>query len=93
MLVGGGWSLPSAVCLAVLLLSTVGYSQSGYGHALQPGYLELNLSGENEYQVVWTVPVVEGRPMKISAELPEHCAPDQPAPILVPGQPVAGSAA
>jgi hydrogenase/urease accessory protein HupE len=81
----GGWGLSLGACLTVLLLGTIGYSEPGYGHALQPGYLELNLSGEDEYRVVWKVPVVEGRPMEISAELPERCEPDKPTPAIWDG--------
>jgi hydrogenase/urease accessory protein HupE len=44
-------------------------------HALQPGYLEMNVISTNQYAVLWKVPTVNGRPMAISAILPQTCSP------------------
>jgi len=74
-----------AFSLVALLVSTIGYSQSSHAHALQPGYLELNLSGEGQYEVVWKTPMVRGRPMAITAELPERCEPREPVPPIWDG--------
>ncbi len=48
------------------------------GHALQPGYLELRLIGEDLYAVVWKKPAVKSQPMAITAQLPENCDPRTP---------------
>jgi len=57
------------------LAGALGFSASSYGHALQPGYLELRLIDKDLYAVVWKIPATGGRPMAIAARLPEHCDP------------------
>ena len=47
-------------------------------HALEPGYLEMRLIGQDEYAVLWKVPAVKGRPMAISVVLPETCSQRRP---------------
>jgi hydrogenase/urease accessory protein HupE len=69
------------------LLGAFGFIANSQGHALQPGYLELRLIGKNLYAVVWKTPVVRGRPMAISAKLPESCD------VRTPGQPIWDGAA
>lgn len=62
--------------LFVLLISWVGVlalATSAFGHALEPGYLELRQLDEERYAVVWKIPEIESRPMNISALLPENC--------------------
>jgi len=70
------------LALMVFLVGALGFSASSYGHALQPGYLELRLIDTDLYAVVWKTPVVSGRPMAIAAQLPENCDP------RTPGQPI-----
>lgn len=43
-------------------------------HALQPGYLELRALDNSTWSVFWRKPDVQGKPMKLDAILPEHCA-------------------
>ncbi|MCZ6854702.1 MAG: HupE/UreJ family protein [Gammaproteobacteria bacterium] len=71
--------------VVAVLAGTIGYSQMAHGHALQPGYLELNLSGEEQYEVIWKIPAVRGRPMAITARLPETCEPRRPVPAIWDG--------
>ena len=71
----------------VFLGVALGYSSSSYGHALEPGYLELRLIDRDLYAVVWKTPATGGRPMAIVADLPENC--DQ----RIPGQPIWNGAA
>ena len=59
----------------VLVAVLIGNSTLASAHALQPGYLELSLGGEQQYDVVWKVPMVRGQPMAIAAVLPENCDP------------------
>lgn len=56
-----------------LIAGAIGFATSSYGHALQPGYLELRLLDKDLYAVVWKIPEIRSRPMKISALLPESC--------------------
>lgn len=49
-----------------------------YGHALQPGYLELRLVETDLYSVLWKKPANRGNPMTISAVLPENCEQTKP---------------
>ena len=42
-------------------------------HALQPGYLELQLIGADSWQAFWRKPTVKGSPMAIDVRLPENC--------------------
>ena len=70
------------LALMALLAGVFGFSASSYGHALQPGYLELRLIDTDLYAVIWKTPVVGGRPMAIVAQLPESCDP------RTPGQPI-----
>ena len=75
------------LALIALLVSLLGFGTSSYGHALQPGYLELRLIDKDLYAVVWKTPATGGRPMAITAQLPESCDP------RMPGQPIWDGAA
>ena len=61
------------VILAAMVI-TVGCSAALVsGHALQPGFLELRLIEKDIYAVLWKKPAQRGKPMAISAVLPENC--------------------
>jgi hydrogenase/urease accessory protein HupE len=75
------------LALMAFLVGALGFSASSYGHALQPGYLELRLIDKDLYAVVWKTPATGGRPMAITARLPESCDP------RTPGQPIWDGAA
>ncbi len=75
------------LALMVFLIGALGFGASSHGHALQPGYLELRLIDKDLYAVVWKTPASGGRPMAISAQLPETCDP------RTPGQPIWNGAA
>jgi hydrogenase/urease accessory protein HupE len=70
------------LALMAFLVSVLGLSAPSYGHALEPGYLELRLIDKDLYAVVWKVPAAGARPMAIAAKLPENCDP------RTPGQPI-----
>jgi hydrogenase/urease accessory protein HupE len=59
----------------LLIFTTLCITGAAFGHALQPGYLELRLLSADQYAVVWKTPAVAGRPMAIRAHLPEQCDP------------------
>lgn len=59
--------------LLALLISGVAFSGAVYAHALQPGFLELRLLDTELYTVLWKKPAISGKPMAISAVLPENC--------------------
>ena len=59
--------------LAVLLICIAGFASVSHGHALQPGFLELRLVDTDLYSVLWKKPANRGKPMAISAVLPENC--------------------
>ncbi|WP_170558141.1 HupE/UreJ family protein [Ruegeria atlantica] len=48
-------------------------AQTGYAHALDPGYLDLRQLTTNTWQVLWRKPDVNGSPMDIDAVLPAQC--------------------
>jgi hydrogenase/urease accessory protein HupE len=73
--------------LMAFLAGALGYAAISHGHALQPGYLELRLIGKDHYAVMWKTPAVRGRPMAITARLPESCD------ARTPGQPIWDGAA
>jgi len=75
------------LALLIFVAGALGFVASSHGHALQPGYLELRLIDKDLYAVIWKTPASGGRPMAISAQLPEHCDP------RTPGQPVWDGAA
>jgi hydrogenase/urease accessory protein HupE len=64
----------TTLLLTVLLLGTV-FGAIAYGHALEPGYLELRQIDESLYAVVWKKPSASGVPMAIAVLLPEQCDP------------------
>ncbi len=64
--------------LVIFLTGSLGFGASVFGHALQPGYLELRLIDTDRYAVVWKTPASKGRQMAIDARLPEHCEPRTP---------------
>jgi len=66
------------LALLIFLAGSLGFGSSSFGHALQPGYLELRLLDTDRYAVVWKTPANNGRPMAIAAQLPEHCEPRTP---------------
>ncbi len=57
------------------LLACLVPSPAAFGHALQPGFLELRALDERTWRVFWKKPAVAGRPMPIEAVLPETCDP------------------
>lgn len=59
--------------MLLFLGGTLGISMLCFGHALQPGYLQLTLSDADVYSVLWKKPAISGKPMNISALLPEQC--------------------
>ena len=65
----------ATLALAALLLGNLGFGPAAYGHALQPGYLELRQIDGDLYAVVWKKPATGGAPMPIAARLPEQCNP------------------
>jgi hypothetical protein len=67
-----------AACLLCLPLLWAGMSEAG-AHALQPGYLELQLLSQDNWRVFWRKPTVQGKPMDIHARLPENCDRREPA--------------
>jgi hypothetical protein len=70
------------VLLLVALLMPFVAERAG-AHALEPGFLELQALGGDEWRVTWRKPQVDGGPMAIDAVLPEGCAPRQgPAPVF-----------
>jgi hydrogenase/urease accessory protein HupE len=75
------------LALMAFLVGVLGFVALSHGHALQPGYLELRLIDKDLYAVVWKTPASDGRPMAISARLPENCDP------RTPGQPIWNGAA
>ena len=75
------------LALMIVLVGALGFSAASFGHALQPGYLELRLIDKDLYAVVWKVPATSGHPMAIAAHLPERCDP------RMPGQPIWNGAA
>jgi len=75
------------LALTAVLVGALGFIESSYGHALQPGYLELRLIDKDLYAVLWKIPATGARPMAIAAQLPESCDP------RTPGQPAWDGAA
>ncbi|MEJ2139819.1 MAG: HupE/UreJ family protein [Gammaproteobacteria bacterium] len=64
------------ILLVGLLLTQVGGIPTAFGHALQPGYLELRQLDNDFFGVIWKKPAVAGgAPMAITARLPEQCEP------------------
>ena len=66
------------LALMIFLAGSLGFAAASFGHALQPGYLELRLIDKDLYAVVWKTPASGGRPMPIAARLPERCEPRSP---------------
>lgn len=75
------------LALMIFLIGAFAGATASFGHALQPGYLELRLIDKDLYAVVWKTPASGERPMAIAAQLPESCEP------RTPGQPVWDGAA
>ena len=65
----------TVLALLTVLVGGLGLVSSAWGHALQPGYLELREVGEGIYGVVWKKPSTQGIPMAISVQLPRGCEP------------------
>lgn len=63
--------------LAVLAIALLGVLTSlrADAHALEPGFLELQPIGGEDWRVTWRKPQVGGAPMAIDAVLPEACDP------------------
>jgi hydrogenase/urease accessory protein HupE len=62
--------------LATALLMVIAVGLGGgeaRAHALQPGYLELQLLGADSWRAFWRKPAVGGAPMPIEVSLPASC--------------------
>jgi hydrogenase/urease accessory protein HupE len=69
--------------LLLLALLVPFAAERAVAHALEPGFLELQALGGDEWRVTWRKPQVGGAPMAIDAVLPEGCAPRRgPAPTF-----------
>ncbi|MGD9659805.1 MAG: HupE/UreJ family protein [Porticoccaceae bacterium] len=62
--------------LVICLLSTLSLSGFSQGHALEPGYLQIDQLDGDLYSVVWKKPAVGNKPMAIHARLPAQCQQD-----------------
>jgi hydrogenase/urease accessory protein HupE len=74
------------IVLALVLICAAWLPPTAFGHALDPGYLDLTSLGQDRWRVTWRVPDVGGRPMPITARLPGTCSPDAPPPPHFDGQ-------
>jgi hydrogenase/urease accessory protein HupE len=74
-----------SLLLAAFLIGMAGFCTVSYGHALQPGYLELRLVDTDLYSVLWKKPANRGKPMAISAVLPENCDKTKPPQLVWDG--------
>jgi len=81
------WGLIFSTWIFATFLGVLALTSMAFGHALQPGYLEVRQIDDDLYAALWKVPVVEGAPMDIQAELPGNCD------IREAGQPVWDGAA
>lgn len=66
--------IPRLAVILALLLVALGPGRAA-AHALEPGYLELQHLGNEEWRVTWRKPQVGGAPMAIEAVLSETCTP------------------
>lgn len=73
------------LALVVFLFSAVSFSRVAYGHALQPGFLELRLVDTDLYSVLWKKPANRGKPMAISPVLPDNCSQRTPPQTVYDG--------
>jgi hypothetical protein len=67
-----------ALLAALALLAAALAGAEARAHALEPGYLELAPLDGARWRATWRTPDVDGRPMPITAVLPETCAPRRP---------------
>ena len=71
--------------LTALLFGAV-FSTVAYGHALEPGYLEVRQIDASLYAVVWKKPADNtGAPMAIAVQLPEQCDPRTEGQLVLDG--------
>ena len=73
------------VLIIASLVLALTFGQSARAHALQPGYLELQLMGGENWRVFWRKPAVKNKPMEISVELPENCDMQRPPEVEFDG--------
>ncbi|MEP1933852.1 MAG: HupE/UreJ family protein, partial [Roseibium sp.] len=67
--------------LMFLLCVVLSPFNAAYGHALEPGYLDLRQLTDRSWQVFWRKPDVAGKPMAIDVRMPGSCVyPLDPAP-------------
>jgi hypothetical protein len=77
--------LRRCLLLAIALLAAFAAPRAD-AHALEPGFLELQPLGGDEWRVTWRKPQVNGAPMEIDAVLPEGCAPRRGPPPTFDGR-------
>ena len=71
--------------LTALLFGAV-FSTVAYGHALEPGYLEVRQLDASLYAVVWKKPADNnGAPMAIAVQLPDQCDPRTEGQLVLDG--------
>ncbi|WP_346907991.1 HupE/UreJ family protein [uncultured Roseibium sp.] len=62
------------ILLALAMICVAFLPSASFGHALDPGYLDLTSLGSDRWRVTWRVPDVGGRPMPLAVRLPQTCS-------------------
>jgi hydrogenase/urease accessory protein HupE len=74
------------IFLALVVICSACLPSLAFGHALDPGYLDVASLGQDRWRVTWRMPDVGGRPMPIAARLPDTCGQDAPPPPVFDGR-------
>ncbi|MEM9063581.1 MAG: HupE/UreJ family protein [Pseudomonadota bacterium] len=73
------------ISLLTLCAAILAQPHQANAHALEPGYLQLEEIGSDNFRVFWRKPTVRGAPMAISVRLPDTCETASPPPSTFDG--------
>ena len=59
----------------LLILSILSLAIRSEAHEIRPAYLEISEQAEDNFQIIWKQPVIDGRRLVVDPVLPETCAP------------------
>ena len=68
------WGMTILLKLSLVIILLVFFMPMAKAHKLEPAYLEINEQSAGKFSILWKKPLVSGKPMNLSPQLPSDCS-------------------